>query len=216
VNDMKQSLKQAVCDKFESYELNVDQLATLERQIDTSTENESSPRRISGWPGWLKAAAAMFILSVGGFFADHLYQEHRTIGLLEDLATEVVENHLKLKPLEVESQSLIDVLDYFDRLEFQLLESSQIAANAGDRLLGGRYCSIQGIDAAQLRVASADGKLSTWYQATLPAKKLTMIPNVDKGDPPAMLAVKGMQVRIWQEQGVVFAEARQPDTNTQH
>ena len=148
------------------------------------------------------------VLSIGIFFTNQMVQEHGARVLLKAIAVEVANNHLKLKPLEIESRSLNEVLSYFDRLEFQLLESSRITENAGDQLLGGRYCSIQGIDAAQLRVASADGELSTWYEATLPAEKLEQIPDINQGEIPAEYAIKGLRVRIWREQGVVFARAR--------
>jgi hypothetical protein len=160
------------------------------------------------------ATAAAVILTIGVFLANQMVQEYKAHALLEAIAVEVVDNHLKLKPLEVESGSLRDVLGYFDRLEFQLLESPRIAGNAGDQLLGGRYCSIQGIDAAQLRVASADGELSTWYEAILPAEKLEKIPDMDDGDEPSVFVVKGLQVRIWQEQGIVFAQARRLDPDS--
>jgi hypothetical protein len=100
------------------------------------------------------------------------------------------------------------VLGYFTDLDFQLLASPRITANSGDRLLGGRYCTIQGIDAAQLRVAASDGTLSTWYEATLPADELKRIPDIDAGERPAEFVVRGVDIRIWQENGIVFAEAK--------
>lgn len=212
MNEMKHSLKQSVREKFESLELDVNRLAKLESRIDTSVAQRSSRQGGPRWSSW-STAAAVLILSLGGFFGNLVYQEHSANALLEAIAVEVADNHLKLKPLEVESQSLREVLSYFDHLEFQLLESPRIAGNAGDQLLGGRYCSIQGIDAAQLRVASADGELSTWYEATLPPEKLELIPNIDAGNQPAVFVVKGLRVRIWRERGVVFAEARRPNTD---
>jgi hypothetical protein len=210
VKNMNQNLKQSVVEKFRSLELSPDQLAKFEIPSDVSTTHPSPRRKRFGWPAWSIATAAAVILSIGGFLANQMVQEHNARALLEAIAVEVVDNHLKLKPLEVESSNLRDVLSYFDRLEFQLLESSRIAGNAGDQLLGGRYCSIQGIDAAQLRVASADGELSTWYQATLPMEKLEQISDIDDGDKPAEFVVKGLRVSIWREQGIVFAQARRP------
>jgi hypothetical protein len=208
VNKMKKNLKHSICEKFQSLELNPDQLAKLGTPIAASSAQPSSRRKRLGWPAWSAATAAAMILSIGIFFANQMVQEHGSRVLLEAIAVEVANNHLKLKPLEIESGSLNEVLSYFDRLEFQLLESSRITGNAGDQLLGGRYCSIQGIDAAQLRVASADGELSTWYEATLPAEKLVQIPDIDDDDIPAEYVIKGLRVRIWQEQGVVFAQAK--------
>jgi hypothetical protein len=129
--------------------------------------------------------------------------------LLEAIAIEVADNHLKLKPLEIESADLRSVLGYFEDLDFQLQASPRITGNPGDQLLGGRYCTIQGIDAAQLRVIAADGVLSTWYEATLPAEQLQLVPEMGDGQQPAEFLVRGVDIRIWQEHGVVFAEAKE-------
>ena len=137
-----------------------------------------------------------------------VYQSHQDQVLLQSIAEEVADNHLKLKPLEVQGDDLPSVLGYFTNLDFQLLASPRITANSGDRLLGGRYCTIQGIDAAQLRVAASDGTLSTWYEATLPADELKRIPDWDAGGQPAEFVVRGVDIRIWQENGIVFAEAK--------
>jgi hypothetical protein len=205
---MKQGLKQLVSDKFEELELGADQLTKLEQQISAATPQRDSPQKTLAWP----MLSAVMILVIGVFLANQFYRANNSNELLEAIATEVASNHLKLKPLEVESENLRQVLSYFDRLEFQPVESASITGNAGDRLLGGRYCSIQGVDAAQLRLMSADGELSTLYEGTLPVSKLKQIPDIDSGAAPAVLAVKGLQVRIWREQGVVFAHASRSQT----
>lgn len=211
-DSMKRSLKESVADKFEEIELNSDQLARLELQVDAATRQPASlPRRL-GRLAWLRVSAAALIFSIGVLLANQFYRSQHANELLEAIAIEVASNHLKLKPLEVKSQNLREVLSYFDRLDFQLLESKSIAVGAGDQLLGGRYCSIQGIDAAQLRVMSADGELNTWYEGTLPPGKLKQIPDTDSGAAPAELAVKGLSVRIWRQQGIVFAHARRPES----
>ena len=154
-------------------------------------------------------AAAIVLVAVGGLFSVQQYESFRAQQLLESIAVEVADNHLKLKPLEIESPNLRQVLDYFDDLDFQLQASPRITANPGDRLLGGRYCTIQGIDAAQLRVVASDGALSTWYEATLPAKRLRLVPDRSEGDGPAHFLIRGVDIHIWQEHGIVFAEARE-------
>lgn len=199
---MQQSLKKLIRDKFDDIELSDMQLDELSR-----FQREKSPRERSWWLRPAGAAAIVF-LALAGMLAPPLYRSHQGQVLLESIAQEVAENHLKLKPLEVESSNLRNVLGYFQDLDFQLLASPVIAGNPGDRLLGGRYCSIQGIDAAQLRVASATGTLSTWYEATLPADKLRLVPELAAGDRAGVFVIRGVEIRIWQESGVIFAEAR--------
>lgn len=203
---MRQPLKQAIRERFEDIELSRQQLDELASRF--AAEDAPVPAKK---PAWLRApvvAAAMIVLAIGGLFGTQVYQSHQDRVLLQSIAEEVADNHLKLKPLEVQGSDLPSVLGYFTDLDFQLLASPRITANSGDRLLGGRYCSIQGIDAAQLRVAARDGTLSTWYEATLPADKLRRIPDLDRGERPAEFMVRGVGIHIWQEKGIVFAAAK--------
>jgi hypothetical protein len=200
---MRQPLKQSVRDKFAEVELSSTQLEELSSLAQVGSER---PRT---WWRSPAVAAAIVLVAVSGLLSVQQYESYRTHQLLESIALEVADNHLKLKPLEIESTDLRSVLGYFDDLDFQLQASPHIAGNQGDRLLGGRYCSIQGIDAAQLRVVAADGALSTWYEATLPANRLRLVPDLSDGDQPAEFVIRGVAIRIWQEHSVVFAEAKE-------
>jgi hypothetical protein len=200
---MRQPLKKSIRDRFEEIELSNEQLEDLGALMEGAHERRPARWRIPA------IAATIVLVLTGGLLATNSYRLHQGEILLESIAQEVTDNHLKLKPLEVESGDLREVLGYFTNLDFQLLASPSITANPGDRLLGGRYCSIQGIDAAQLRVASAGGGLDTWYEATLPPDKLRLVPNLDKGQAPAEFVIRGVDIRIWQENGVVIAQARE-------
>ena len=202
---MQKPIKQAIRERFEDIELSEAQLDELTARI--AVEEPTAVRK-PFWRQMPAIAAAIALLVVGGVFANLLYQSHQDRLLLQSIAQEVADNHLKLKPLEVQASDLPSVLSYFEELDFQLLASPRITANSDDRLLGGRYCSIQGIDAAQLRVVAGDGTLSTWYEATLPADKLDRIPDMDAGERPAEFVERGVGIRIWQEKGIVFVEAK--------
>ena len=203
---MQKPLKQVVRDRFDDIELSEAQLDELAAKL--AVGEPASPAKKPAWLRLPAVAAAVVVLAIGGVIGTQVYQSHQDQVLLQAIAVEVADNHLKLKPLEVEGSDLPSVLGYFTDLDFQLLASPRITGNAGDRLLGGRYCSIQSIDAAQLRVVAVDGTLSTWYEATLPAGKLRRIPDMDAGERPARFMERGVDIRIWQESGVVFAEAK--------
>ncbi len=202
---MQKPMKQAIREQFEDIELSEAQLDELQKRF---AAEEPAPAKKPAWLRLPAVAAAMIVLAIGGVVGTQVYQSHQDRVLLQAIAGEVADNHLKLKPLEVEGDDLPSVLGYFRNLDFQLLASPRITGNAGDRLLGGRYCSIQGIDAAQLRVIAGDGTLSTWYEATLPADKLRRVPDLDAGERPAEFVERGVDIRIWQESGIVFAEAK--------
>ncbi len=200
------TLKDAVRERFDAQSLDSAQLAALQAAI--ANRETATPRRRARTFAYAAAISAVVLLaSMVGFQA---YDQHRTHTLMQAIAVEVADNHLKLKPLEVEASDFAVVRDYFDRLEFQLVAEPAIAGAPGDRLLGGRYCTIQGSDAAQLRVATADGALSTWYEAALPPGQLKRLPAVGEGDAAAVIDIKGLRVRLWREHGIVFAEARPP------
>lgn len=203
---MRQPLKKVIREWFDEVELSDAQLEELAARF--AAGKPGTPVRKPARLRLPVVAAAMIILATVAVVGTQAYESHQERVLLQAIAAEVADNHLRLKPLEVQGSQLSSVLSYFTNLDFQPLASPRIAANSGDRLLGGRYCSIQGFDAAQLRVAAADGSISSWYEAALPADKLRRIPDIGTGERPAEFVMRGVDVRIWQENGVVFAQAK--------
>ena len=198
------TLKNAVRERFDAQSLAPAQLEAL--QATMAGHDTVEPRRPARTMVYALAVSAVLPLaSLVGFQA---YDQYRTNALVQAIAVEIADNHLKLKPLEVEAADFDVVRNYFDRLDFRLVAEPAIAGAPGDRLLGGRYCTIQGSDAAQLRVATADGGLTTWYEAVLPPGQLKRLPAIDEGDAAAVIEIKGLRVRLWREHGIVFAEAR--------
>jgi anti-sigma factor RsiW len=200
---VKQPIKQVVRERFQDVRLTPEQLGALRRSAGISQ------RQAARRPPRIVAIAAVILVSIAvGWLGGTVFDARQTDRLLNDIATEVIANHLKLKPLDVRGSDLANVLAYFDRLDFQPLGSSRIAAGPGDSLEGGRYCSVQGIAAAQLRVSHGDGALSTWYVASLPPEQMVRIPDPTRGDPPAEVLLKGVRVSLWQEHGLLYVEAR--------
>ncbi|MEL6177312.1 MAG: hypothetical protein AAFS10_00090 [Myxococcota bacterium] len=128
----------------------------------------------------------------------------------EAIAAEVTKNHIKLKPLEVESTELGDVRAFFAELDFVPVRSVVVAA-AGLELVGGRYCSIQGEEAAQLRVRNpATGGIRSVYMARYDPERFGPLPTVDTGEKPTTLHARGLEVTLWVEQGVLLAMTGDP------
>ena len=123
----------------------------------------------------------------------------------ERIAQEVASNHLKLKPLEVQAADMDAIRTYFGELDFVPVDS-ELLASAEAELIGGRYCSIQGVTAAQLRVRGREGEgLSTLYQAPYQPDRHGDLPRLGQGETPLTLWAQGLPVRIWVEKGVLFA-----------
>ena len=195
---MKQSFKSVVTDKFDEISLDEGQLAQL-------VNTDATVKKPSSFSGTWKIAAcfALVITLLGSHF---LYQSYRANDLLNTIANEAIANHLKKRPLEIESQNLPEVLAYFTELDFNLIQTSEMNSKAGDQLLGGRYCSINGVSAAQFRVRSSNGNIGSWYQGVLPNSQLSLIPNTITGDAPSVYKSKGVEAQIWRNQGVVFVK----------
>ena len=196
---MNTPLKQAVIDKLETYTLNEDrfrELDSLTRQIPV----EPVRRRVPYWPAALAAAVAVFLLAF--LLTPQLLEQG---DVRERVAMEVASNHVKLKPLEVETSSIEGIRDYFDKLDFMPV-SSALVGRSGLELLGGRYCSLQGITAAQLRISEpGSDQVQTLYQTEYIRDVFRDMPVVEEGGEPVELYVKGIKVKIWVEKGLLFA-----------
>jgi len=139
-------------------------------------------------------------------------------GIANKIAEEVALNHLTLKPLDKESPIVAELQNYFTQLEFSPFESKHaltLAALSGKHLLGGRYCSIQGVTALQLRYAntySSNITLSesskgaaTLYQVNYESSIHGAIPNIENNEAPIQINQRGLNIQIWLEKGLLMA-----------
>ncbi len=205
---MNRPLKQAVIEHLESSSLSDEQLHQLE-----SLAGQAAPetvRRISVFTLAAAGAVAVFLLA---FLLTPLLVEQGDVR--ERIAMEVAGNHIKLKPLEVETRSIEGIRDYFEKLDFMPV-SSELVSGYGLELVGGRYCSLQGVTAAQLRVTRpGSDDVQTLYQTEYIKDVFKELPVIEEGNEPVDLYVKGIKVRIWVEKGLLFALTELPDNTSQ-
>jgi hypothetical protein len=200
---MNRPLKQAVRQHFEQRALSTDQLERLEALMAVDAPAPAGRRAIAksliGWPAAAAIAAllAVMVLLPLGPVDD--------VPMTQRIATEVARNHIKLKPLDVETDNMDGIRRYFTDLEFVPVKS-QLLASSNLELLGGRYCSIQSVPAAQLRVSAPDKRsLKTLYQSEYRKDVFGPLPVLENGGVPVEVNVKGITVRIWVEKGLLFA-----------
>ena len=202
---MSKPLKQSVRNHLESYSLAEDQFHKLE-----SLAKQAAPistRQFSIFPFAVAGAVAAFLLA---FFLSPLIMDQNNVR--ERIAMEVVTNHIKLKPLEIETSSIDDIRGYFKKLDFMPV-NSRLVDQFGLEIIGGRYCSLQGITAAQLRVRKpGTNTVQTLYQTEYRKNVFKDIPVLEDGDAPVDIYVKGVKVRIWVEKGLLFALTDLPGT----
>ncbi len=198
---MKKQLKQTVREHIGNIELDETQIHELESMMRAAEEIRPQKIAVRILPWTVAGALAAFLLAflLTPVFIDEVKNMPRLI------AEEVAKNHLKMKPLEVSTDKLQDVRDYFDKLDFVPVESSLFKQSRLE-LLGGRYCSVQGITAAQLRASKpGSDRLQTLYQLEYDESVFNKLPSLDKGEKPLDVYAKGIKVRIWVEKGLLFA-----------
>ena len=205
---MNKPLKKAVTDKLESYALSEEQLQQLESLAEQAPVIKQQAMPVFRFA--IAGAVAAFLLA---FALTPLFVEQGDVR--ERIAMEVASNHIKLKPLEVETSSIEGIRDYFEKLDFMPL-NSRLVNQSGLKLLGGRYCSLQGVTAAQLRLSRPGSEnLQTLYQTEYIKHVFKNMPVMEEGDEPVEIYVKGIKVKIWVEKGLLFALTEPPEKSIQ-
>lgn len=203
---LKQPLKQQVQNQLNEVQLDKTQLAALEKLM---ADGEDKGKIVSSRTWIPLAAAGMFLFAVITAFMTLQFSQDNLLTMPQQIAEEVVSNHLKLKPLEVKTGSINAVRGYFTKLDFMPVESS-LQALDNLQLIGGRYCSLQGITAAQLRMKQGEN-LQTLYETEYVPDVFGDIPRLEKGEAPLVVYAKGIKVKVWVEKGLLFALTDSPE-----
>ncbi len=123
-------------------------------------------------------------------------------GIPHQVVKEVAYNHNKQMAMEIHSDSMTEIGDYLSQLDFVPIESAQLPSTQW-QLLGGRYCSINGKLAVQLKIQNQkDKQIYTFYQAILPDKLRSAKPVTEYAD--------GVKVELWREKGLLMGLAKSP------
>ena len=142
--------------------------------------------------------AATCVLLTGLILSLSLFNQ---TSLTERVIDEIAYNHRQEMPVEVAANTMPAIGQYLDRLSFSLISPRALTDN-GWQILGGRYCSINGKLAAQLKVKNiAEDKVYTLYQASAEGDLVQTGISMESG------MVDGVDVSIWQEQGLLLGLA---------
>ena len=222
---MKQPLKQSAKDYIGQQQLSEQQLEKFERLLETNHRDEK-PEDLGGGLGesvevtrnhiveLIKtrrafiATAASVVLAI----TVSLVYFPANNDIYWQISDEVARNHIKMKPLEIRTQDLDELRNYFTELDFsvarsRVFEQSNNVKNRG--MLGARYCSIQGITAAQLRYQNKAGKKVTLYEVPYDSRVFGLLPNAESGDVPLHIFVRGLSVSLWVEKGLLMVAAEE-------
>jgi hypothetical protein len=198
-------IREAIKRQFEAETLDSNQLQRLmtlqERVLEGSGDAQRTLRQISGYRPI--AACALLLLAITFLWYPGAERHDTT----HQIALEVASNHLKLKPLDITAHSMNEVRGFFTQLDFSPVNSELLPgyfALPERAMLGGRYCSIKGITAAQLRYRRADNGISTLYEVAYDPDIYGPIPSLESGEPPEEIIIKGLRVSLWLEKGLMM------------
>ena len=184
----------AIRDYYRSKTLSVDRVEAILRSSSASSSSTRRGRRRAGRLYWISGIAATLAV---GLLGAHLALVRAT--LADSVLREVAMNHQKGLAVEVAADRYDHVQEKLDRLGFSV-QPGDDALLSGYDLVGGRYCSIQGGIAAQLKVRDRKtGGLLTLYVTDL-TETLD-----DIG--PGGRVFDGVRIRLWTEDSRFFALA---------
>jgi len=197
------NLKNVVNEFIESKSLSDKQLESLLKLQQNNPEKGNTTSDIKF--RWI-AVAAVFFIALGNVLYFSLSPE---LALEQRIGSEVAENHINLKPLEIQTSSIKDIRGFLSKLDFLPIESVLLKGGTKS-LIGGRYCSIQGVRAAQLRLKDSNtGQIQSLYETVYDPNVFSNLPELKEGQKPVTVYSKGLAVDIWVEKGLLFALTRE-------
>lgn len=191
-------MKKTIQNHFDQYQLSEEQLRRL-REIQSRAplpwlDSFLKVRRIS------VAFVSVVALVVIGTLA--WWQPWNQSTSISSLASEIAYHHNKQMVMEIESPSTSTVRAYLSKLDFPLIESERFPS-ADWELVGGRYCSLKGHIAAQLRIRNKNtGKNVTFYQLLMPKEMSDL-------DGTFEVFEQGVRVELWKERGLLLGTAQE-------
>lgn len=139
---------------------------TLERLVSMTEAVDTRRTSRSARTAWLIAAMALVALSAFLLRGVVLGPTRSTSGAIASVADEIALNHFKAKEVDFVGDSVVALQARMTGLDFTLADVAPLLG-PDVRLVGGRYCSIQGVPAAQLRLETSSGRAVTVYQARM-------------------------------------------------
>lgn len=201
----KDSMKNSVNDYLNSFSLSDEQIAqfnNLENIAENTVQHKKSGiiKRYQTIAASMVLALALPLIVAVVFY----YQSAQHSNLVYEIAHEVSYNHLKLRPLEISANNTATVINYFEQLDFNPV-SSTLTTSLNSSIIGGRYCSIKGNTAAQLRMQDKQGQYTTLFQTQYNAEDFSTLPVLENNQQPIIINANGKTVELWVEKGVVMA-----------
>lgn len=191
---MSNTLKENIKDYYEGYQLSSRQKLLFKNILKRRFSSYTTKLKFRTI--WAQVTIAAILL-VSAFV---LINPTSRSTYLDNLITEIAYNHNKSLDVEIASSSLGELRKYLSKLDFSLIDSERLSHDTWD-LIGGRYCSLQGQFAAQLKVRNRlTQKNYTIYQLKIP-HGITDVSRFSE------TFESGVKVNLWLERGLMLALA---------
>ena len=178
---------------------------TLERLTRLAAARVDARSAETGGASWLRpaarvaaAVAASVVLALAGIQLLRAPSAHGD-ALAAAIAAEIALNHSKNFAVEFPAQGYAELRERMEKLDFTLHPPSLPGAR-GLRIVGGRYCSIQGQLAAQIKLEDDAGRMVTLYETRF----VREFAGLSEGD----LDLQGLRIRIWRDGDLLLGLAR--------
>ena len=189
-------LKQAVRDHFEGVQLDEQQIQQLDA-LGKARPGKINRRGILTWAMAASVLVATLLISMQ-------YFNNKVV--LSQIAAEIAENHLRLDKVEYQSDQFHSVAQHFDKLNFTPSLPGNIDDLDNRKLLGGRYCSIHGSIALQLRYGENILDSSTLFIASPKSGVRGELKNqLSHYNNRYETRIDDVDVQLWYEQGLLYA-----------
>jgi len=152
-----------------------------------------SSRKTSNNKRYIISTCALVCISISYLTFFHSHDDNH-------ISKQIAYNHSIKLQMEVLSPDYNTVQNHLNKLGFKLVSSTKIESKEW-KLIGGRYCNLNGKIAAQLKVHNAKtGSEYTFYQAKLSADDIEDITDNE-------MYIDGIKVQLWREKGLLMGLA---------
>ncbi|GMR07255.1 MAG: hypothetical protein BMS9Abin26_0257 [Gammaproteobacteria bacterium] len=214
----EQRLSEHLSQYYNSKRLSSETLARLTAMVESSSTGvdrkmKAPPTAWRLWPriwtsgGLLATTLILLIAFIGVFSLGRMIGEGPGPGLTgasltEAIAKEIARNHHKQEKVQFAVRSYAELRKKMPRLNFPTIASARVDPKRL-RLLGGRYCSIRGQIANQIKLRDEKGRIHTLYE--------TRASDAVAGFTEGELQIDGLRISIWRESGLLFGLASPQD-----
>lgn len=176
------------------------QFERLQRKLKRAPQQRFSRMRLAAIACCLALVAVITPLLVSQFQPKQVLAEQQA-----RISEEVFVNHMRINKLDVQASSIDQLRTAMDRLDFVVQDVRPDTPSTS--LKGARYCTMLGALATQIIFIDDAGKRITQYQSRYDPQRFGSVSLSRQDARTQKLSKHGLSIYLWQQDGVLVAEA---------